>query len=536
MNLFFIKNKFKGFALITVLWVMVILLVLMTSLIDLTALSLYRSSFDLKKNAMVPIAESAINEIIINMEDNLIWGTGNEKLYMTSGKPDLSSSWLRPSYLPAPNSKFTFEGMDCYYYVSFDPNDLAFGNGVKYFSVNNLNGVTSVYGWKGQAVPPHTADIVVTTGYKDTITHVEVLLSPVTSSNFESGSRGHITMNGKNFKLTGVDSSNVNIHSNYSDVSNDSININADRVEVYNNGTLSACGAIEAPGFDANSVKSNQSEKEVPALNIQNTVSSIAFEPVSMPSGTYEYNPNTLQLKFTSDLDGSTKYYSYNDTIVPGVKFVIWWFFPVIRVEGNIKVAYDSSHSGGTGNLNLMNTSISLRNGSVLYAPGDSVTRDGNDGKSYSSGNITTSNTYKTFGWKTDILTGTGSIYAMGDVNLEGSAMRAGRTDLGGSKLALYTQGDVNISAEGNIRFHGLCYCNGDFKASTENGADVNIDGALIVAGKDSAEDPKGEDPGVIEINSDDDVNINIDNSVLGICSGSGGGVSGFKVLCWYEF
>ena len=246
----------RGIILISVLLLVVILTILMTSLLVLTTETLCRVSRDIARDSLLPVSDSALTEILILFTNDSMYGKNNEKLFMKSGDVDMSIGGLDPLYLPESNSPFEFDEDVLGYYISFDPNDPAF-TGAKFFSVNNLDGDTSVASWRpGIEVPPHTADVVITVAGDDVVKHVEVYIMAYPEGGLQSGSRGTTSVTANRFILKGKYDPPV-FHSNFDESSAlDEVSMGFYSpsfpgmaiMEVEAGATISACDKIQVNG------------------------------------------------------------------------------------------------------------------------------------------------------------------------------------------------------------------------------------------------------------------------------------------------
>jgi len=546
-----------------------ILMILMTSLVALTMQTLYRATLDMTRASLIVISDSALTEVLILLSDDPLWGKNNEKLFMKTGNPDMKIAGFNPFALPAANSRFDFEDNTAYY-ISFDPNDPAFGTN-RCFSVNNLDGDTPVPGWRpGIDVPAHTADIVVTVMEDGVVRHAEAFVMKNLSGNFQNGSRGRAIISANYFTLDSKYEP-TSFHANYDDTSalgENSMEFfglgmfsylpgmtipnpmtkpglvkDPPHINILQDSIISACSDIsinENPA-DPNSdiYQTGLEPKDIPAISISTIISDITFEPEPLPSGTYTIKDDgsgTCYLEYTSDISGDIKNYYAGDEIVPGVKYLnepqnAGW----LDISKNIQVAYDQNNETGTGNLTAK-CKITLQDGTNLYAPGDGITdTDGN----YSSGNV-------------DLcyIEGKGNLYTMGTIYITGIGGEIGDDTNIETGVALYSEGDITIIHSG-LTLNGLVYTRGDFIFIGYHGpapsmpiirsiTSLSINGAIIVAGKDPNEDPGGFDPGNIIIGGVRDVNITFDDTVLEVInkySGSGGGggsIRTYRVVCWY--
>jgi hypothetical protein len=486
----------------------------------------------MSRNSLIPVSESALTEVLIKLKDDVDWGKNNEKLFMRSGNQNLLSGGFNINYLPPINSRFDFDDMNCYYYVSFDPNDPAFHGNTKYYSVNNLRGLSYVSSWKdGRMVPPSTLDLVITVGKGDKVRHLEVYLKALPSGGLQNGTRGATSITTNRFSLSSKNKQQApNLHSNYnptslqSDVSvvfYDLPDSTPLKLDIGQGGTITGCGKVEcsSASLDPNSFKSFQPHKDVPELTVSSLTGGINFEPIYFSSGTYELLGD--RLKYTDDLTGQSIFYVNGQEIISGVEFKN----NNIEISKNIMVEYDGGHLCGTGNLSIIGPTLKLKKGITLYAPGDG-SRDPNTG-AYLSGNIIVSSPLN------KVVTGHGNICSMGTIDFSGRRVDAGI--INEDNIALYAQGDISLNTTESSDFSGLIYTNGDFKCNIDGGkGNLHVKGTIIAAGKNPDKDPQGAlwDPGFIDITARE-IDIDFDDTVLGSMAGS---LSKFTILCWYEF
>ncbi|MEQ8192014.1 MAG: hypothetical protein ABRQ39_28875, partial [Candidatus Eremiobacterota bacterium] len=364
------KKKIKGFALVTVLMITALLLVLLVALISLTSNTLYRSTADVERSSIVPVAEAGINEVLLKMKQNALWGTnGTEKLLMRFNDQKVSIAGINEANLPSDatsHTQLSYENKG-FYYITFDPNDPAF-TGTRYYSVNNLDRDTpppTTLSWRGKTVPAGMASIVVTAVVGNTVKHIEALVSRSPSgSNLVSGSRGKINVNAKDFMLESLNGT-PSFHSN----SSDGIVINASNsVTVKDGGTISARGPVSVTAPSQSGIDSQTGvTKNVPSMDLDTLTSKIDFAPTPIPSGVYVVSGNKLYYNPDDEADpntASTWTKSFDDTqeIVDGLKF-----FSDGSNKGkligtkNLIVDYNSTRPPGkTGNLIIYNATWTM--------------------------------------------------------------------------------------------------------------------------------------------------------------------------------
>lgn len=544
-----LKSK-HGFALMTVLLMTVVLLVLLLSLVSLSSQTLYRATADIENAAAVPIAEAALNEVMIKLNNNPSWGTNKEKLYMKVGTQDPGLAGLDPSKLPTDalsKSALSFEGKSCFY-VSFDKDDLAF-KGKKYFSVNNLENSSSTYSWRDPSdpnkLPAWSSSVVITVGVGNTVRHFEVILRNVPPGAMLSGSRGFTDVKTDKFSMDAAGGSRANIHGNednatdismhFAPLKDTGITIDFKKsAEVTSREGITFDGTNPMPA----DFKPNQGARDIPNLNINDY-----FDPTGkpeLPAGKYEYDGTNLM--YTPPTGGPAV--SVTGTSIGGA---IEFKAKEILIKDNVVVPYVAGDASKTGNLEVVGAKIKFdKKNKSIYLAGD--TNERYPTGAYKYGNI------EVICPSDKIVEGEGNIYARGGIQLAGKEIDAGYLS---ENIALYADGDILLSTTNDTKFKGLIYTKGDFhcvinenvnpSTSTDpnNPVDPNslpadkfkkfiVDGALIAAGKDPNEPLADKDKGFLKLSAAE-VDITIDDSVLGgLTTGTGG--TGLRVVSWHEF
>ena len=120
----FRKNiKTRGFALVTVLLLTSLLLIMMLALISLTSHTLYRTTADVERNSIVPLAEAAINEALMNLNSDTTWGTdGSKKLIFCRNQNAKIAGFKKEFSNSDTHNDISYEN-DGFFYITFDPND-----------------------------------------------------------------------------------------------------------------------------------------------------------------------------------------------------------------------------------------------------------------------------------------------------------------------------------------------------------------------------------------------------------------------------
>ena len=526
-------NKKDGIALISVLLLIPVLLILLTSMVFLTSEILRRTRSDLNKNMINPLSDSALTEAIILLEDNIEWGKNKEKLFMKSENQDLKIAGFNSKYLPEPDSQFIFENQGAFY-VSFDPNDPVWGD-KKYYSVNNLGGSSSVPGYRhDMEVPPNSALIVITAASDDEVRHVEVIVTAIPNGIVQSGSRGAITITTNKLGIETIGGP-FNLHSNARDVSVKIIDLPDNKnliFDIKNECKVTANAQISSPVNDPNHFKSNSGTKDIPLLDISELVANETFEPGEIPSGTYIRDGNLLNYYKDGNVPPNKpdRVIYKGDEIVAGLKFD----GKNLLMDRALKVAYDIEHlPGKTGNVAFNGIELKADN-STLYAPGNKERDFTKDGGPYHYGNVILKNS------DDDAIKGKGNIYAEGTIELEGNKIssKALKFTRNSDRISLYSSGDIRMNMiDGDARFEGLIYTMGDFYCTVPKDKKIELTGAILVAGKDPSEDPKGAlfDPGIMSLEGNE-VKFKFDETFLSpLPSVNKGGTYGFKIIYWYK-
>jgi len=467
------KRQKEGFAMVTVLLMTGILLILMVALISLTSDTLYRSTADVERSTIVPLAEAGINEALVKIKLKPSWGTNKEKLLMRFGGQRLDNAKIIQANLPvdAPSQTSISYGSRGFYYISFDPNDTAF-NGKKYISVNNLDPITSPppskKGWRGTDIPNGTASIVVTAAVGNTVKHIEVLVKKTLSGKATTGSRGIALFDSiKNFSLTSLNGT-PSFHSN----STITIDTSTKNCTIANGGTVSATGNITVDGKNqTTSPYSIGVTKEIPDINMQDLINNIDFSKNKIPSGTYVASGNTLYYSNVDDANSAsvisspTSSFAKDGNIVPNLQFT----GPTIQLKDDFEVDYDANNPvpGKTGNITIYNATLNMDvtittkkgyivNGHTLYTPGNGTRNytDPNTGAPYIYGNMKIINANDK-----DVIVGRGNFYSRGEVSLKGKAISAGYSP---EQVALLSDGDITLNTTETSAFNGLVYTKGD--------------------------------------------------------------------------
>ena len=551
-----LKRQKSGFAMVTVLIMTGLLLILMLALISLTSDTLYRSTADVERSTIVPLAEAAINEALMKIKLKPSWGTANEKLLIRLKNQRVDLANISESNLPvsADSQSGLSYGNKGFYYISFEPNDAAF-NGTKYISVNNLDPInnppSSTVGWRGRNIPNGTASIVVTAAVGNTVKHIEVLVKKTLSGKTTTGSRGTAVFTGINdFSLSSLNAK-PSFHSN--EGTGDAINIgvtDSTKCKVLDGGSVSAQGNIKVAGTNqTSSPYFTGSTKTIPDVDMQDLVDNISFSTSKIPSGTYVVSSDVKTIYY-SDVDdaspasvlSSSISFAKNNNIhgISGLTFT----GPTIQFADNFQVDYDANNpvAGKTGNITIHNVTLDMDitigkgkgavvEGYTLYTPGNG-TRDYTDitpdtGAPYKYGNMKVINDDTK-----DVIKGRGNFYSRGVISFEGKTIAAGYSP---EQVALLSDGDINLDIKENAAFSGLVYTKGDFYSRVD-GKNLTIQGALIAAGKEYTDPDYIYDPGKLSVQNADEVKIIFDDTILSMFTYGGGSANGFTIASWHEF
>jgi hypothetical protein len=576
----------------------VFLSLLLIALVSLTSSSLLRASVEVERSSLVPLADAAINEVLLKMKADNKWGTHTtDKLFLKFNQNDISVGGLNENkspFSPLDISKRTNYSYDrgCFY-ISFDPNDPVF-TGIKYYSVNNLdpmnNPPPTIKSWRrqvdpnSQGVPSGAASIVVTTIIGNSVKHVEVIVKKVSMGAMENGSRGHASISTDKFTLQSINGkptfhSNDNVNANSIEIydtagGNTTATIIKDHAKVTANSNISL-NSNTSP--DPNFFTPNFGEKQVPDLSLHKLLGNLTFSAQKIPSGTYVVNGN--QLWYYNDsvvIDPAAPLATLPDPLLSGgqkinrgqnILGITGFKFgddKKIYMTKNFEIQYNASHDpGSTGNFTLIGGIFrftdplppssgsgsgsgsgsphlpgALVTGYTIHSPGDRVTRDyTKPGNPYKYGNISIINL------SDKALEGQGNFYSEGNLLLASKTVVSG---ISTKKVAVYAWGDVNINSTEDSIFDGLVFTNGDFNCNVNSSSKtLTVNGALVVAGKDpntffdpndpTTGDPNcADDPGLLNIKTPNLV-IKFDNSLLSALTYKGGGTD-FCVVSWHEF
>ncbi len=472
----FRKNiKTRGFALVTVLLLTSLLLIMMLALISLTSHTLYRTTADVERNSIVPLAEAAINEALMNLNSDTAWGTdGSKKLIFCRNQSAKIAGFKNEFSNSDTNNDISYEN-DGFFYITFDKNDSAF-SGTKYYSVNRLEdpNTNTVYSWRGKPVKKGTASIIVTVAFGNTVKHIEAIIAKTFGGGtMTCGSRGSMDIDIDNFILQTENGDLPFIHSNFDSATDPGVTINSKNISIVSEGCVSASSTIKVNNktVDPNTNPSFIPKSAVKAIPVL-TVSEIEqYRGITsykaLPAGTYKAYNNKLY--YNSDDDTSEDMTSENwkeldnNTIknyglsFDGNSVILNSDIKVISAKDerskDDRKKKDSDGYGSTGNLTIIDTPVDLNTYTIYtYGREDRKYEDGR----YDSGNLT----IKCSNAIDDVLYGQGNIYCEGELSLTGKSISGGSSS---DQVCLYSNGDINVNCYEDTVFYGLIYTCGDF-------------------------------------------------------------------------
>lgn len=498
------KIKDPGIALISVLFMIMVLIMITTAFISINSNHLFYVSNSYEKLKALNLAEAAIEEAILKLKSDMKWGrfSDDNLFWISENQPlpfiELDYS-MKNSLLELPE-----RGL---YYITFDKTQSTFP-----YSVNNLEGDGSVQGWNGKEIPSYSADIIVTAVSGDSVKHIEAIIIQGLRNNLLSGCKGQATfMVRKNFALTSADNNPPNFHSNSQKEWGVKFITDDFRNEITIDGTISACSEImqynpvsgNTKYLSNDKFKNNELPKEIPDIDIMNFVNPVPPRSNWLKPGFY------LCMTNKSDHTKRDWYYMGKDALgdpepltpCDGVKFTDNGY---MEISENIMVQYQD---GSKGRLVIVGGGVKFKKPDLdIYIPRDSdaiipkemyITKTQTYSfQLYDEGSLTIwdpdyipediKENLKTKGLDLispcTALVGQGNVYAEGSIFLTG----AKAIDAGNDIVSLFAHGDISIKAlDGDLDFNGIVYSRtGDIyiHSGTDEGI-VDFYGAVMARG-----------------------------------------------------
>lgn len=430
--------KKRGFALITALMIIVIMIIISTALIATSTNTLFMiGNYSLKKQA-ISLAESGINEAIAHLLADKNW-TGNLPDALTSPPPLKNAD----------------------YYVTFTPQS------DKLYSVNNLTSSTTSIGYDGRIIPPYSANIVCVAKIGGLSRVVDVFIQPGSDSDSPLIVDNQIIIalptDGSPedgiFNFLSENSGKANIHSNY-DEFDPSIKINGNSVHL-NQQELTTRGisvdinpsptdGIINTGVSYTNIPSPPDKPTLDSTGISNTIPSGTFTRVN--GSTYNF------VSFTGET------YTITDMSSP---------FPGITVsDGRLVINQNQSVSGPV----TVEGNIEFQQGAYMELTNEMLGKEGT---------LTVKTSPSAPTEDDGIITGNGSVVAGMDVNFSVNQPLVPSDTR--NKINIFADNTVTMASASNrlAEFSGMIYAGEvvvDIKDTSGNLNNFNFYGAIYVS------------------------------------------------------
>jgi len=289
------KKTKKGFALITALWIVVVMIILSTALIATSTRTLFVvGNYKIRKQ-VTALAECGINEALAHLIQDKTWaGTLPDNT-----TPD-----------PLKNLPSNME-----YKVSFDADTTG------YYSVNNLNSSVPAKGCKGRTIPPYSANIICVASVAGVSRIVDVFIQPASDRDSLLLVQNQIDIklptDQGNLNLMSENSGLADLHSNMTgnaiNVTANSINLKGQKISAVGNITLTSSVAETVSG----TIQSSDSPITIPPMLDPKELDTRGNKPYILPRGTYTKINNTTY-SFHDDY-GVTPDRTITTGVLPGV-------------------------------------------------------------------------------------------------------------------------------------------------------------------------------------------------------------------------
>jgi len=289
------KKTKKGFALITALWIVVVMIILSTALIATSTRTLFVvGNYKIRKQ-VTALAECGINEALAHLIQDKTWaGTLPDNT-----TPD-----------PLKNLPSNME-----YKVSFDADTTG------YYSVNNLNSSVPAKGCKGRTIPPYSANIICVASVAGVSRIVDVFIQPASDRDSLLLVQNQIDIklptDQGNLNLMSENSGLADLHSNMTgnaiNVTANSINLKGQKISAVGNITLTSSVAETVSG----TIQSSDSPITIPPMLDPKELDTRGNKPYILPRGTYT-KINDTTYSFHDDY-GVTPDRTITTGVLPGV-------------------------------------------------------------------------------------------------------------------------------------------------------------------------------------------------------------------------
>lgn len=288
------KKTKKGFALITALWIVVVMIILSTALIATSTRTLFVvGNYKIRKQ-VTALAECGINEALAHLIQDKTWaGTLPDNT-----TPD-----------PLKNLPSNME-----YKVSFDADTTG------YYSVNNLNSSVPAKGCKGRTIPPYSANIICVASVAGVSRIVDVFIQPASDRDSLLLVQNQIDIklptDQGNLNLMSENSGLADLHSN---MTGNAINVTANSINLKGQ-KISAVGNINLTSSNPDvqgTIQSLDSPITIPPMLDPKELDTRGNKPYILPRGTYT-KINDTTYSFHDDY-GVTPDRTITTGVLPGV-------------------------------------------------------------------------------------------------------------------------------------------------------------------------------------------------------------------------
>lgn len=425
MKFFSKKISPRGFALITALWVIVVMIILSTALIATSTNTLFLAGNYKTRKQVTTLAECGINEAMAHLINDRTWGSDS-----STSLPDINT--------PDPLKKLPELSN---YYLTFDKTR-------KYYSVNNLSSPLPEPGYRGRTVPPYTANLICVATVGRVTRVIDVFVQPANDTKCAILAQNNILLNlNGHVNFSSENSGNPMIHSNSDPNVGSNINLNS---------------GITAPFLrDSRSslISSSVTQIDIPVMVFPADMDSTGDKPLVMPRGTYsKLNDNNYsfhdEYKVNPDI-------TIGEGTLPGVSVK----------DGKLVISKNQIISGTV----TINGDLYFESGSYLQLTNDNNYSTWGGNESVALGSMSASGT----------MTGNGSVIAERDVTFD--VTKPSSSSDPRSKINIFAGNTVTMvsNSDNPAEFSGMIYAGklvaSDIKDRAGNPKDLTLCGGVFV-------------------------------------------------------
>jgi len=423
MKNLFLKVSPRGFALITALWVIVVMIILSTALIATSTNTLFLAGNYKIRKQVTTLAECGINEAMAHLINDKTWGKG-------------SSVSLPDADTPDPLKKLPEKSN---YYVTFDTTR-------KHFSVNNLTGSMPATGYRGRTVPPYTANLICVATAGGVTRIVDVFVQPANDTRCAILAQNKLLLNLKGtINFSSENSGNPLMHSN------------ADANDVITDSLMT--GFSGRSGRTGNTVTSSVSQIDIPALVVPADADASGEKPCVMPRGTYT-KLNDSSYSFHDEYNVTSDMTVGNGTL-PGVNVK----------DGRLVISKNQIASGTV----TVRGDLAFESGAYLQLTNDNSYATWGGDEAVALGSLSMSGT----------ITGNGSVVAERDVTFDVTQFSSSSDPR--SKINIFAGNTVTMVSKSDkpAEFSGMIYAGKLVASEITDGAgnpkDLTLYGGVFV-------------------------------------------------------